>query len=87
MIHSELHCDCIGPPWPVMVRLHGGAPNRYYLCRRCGAVREDVYADHVIVATHWHDAVNDRLPASVRAEAAPLLNAPQAEQLSLWGDE
>jgi len=41
---TEAYCDCTGsPPWPAMMRLHGGAPNHYYLCLECGAVREDVY--------------------------------------------
>lgn len=84
---TEAHCDCTGcPPWPPMLRLHGGAPNRYYLCRACGAVREDVYRDGAIVAHRWHDGPNGRLPAAVRQEARDILSTPHPDQLELWPD-
>lgn len=67
---GDAHCDCTGmSPWPAMMRLHGGSPHRYYLCRRCGAVREDVYSAGAIVEHRWHDSPNGQLPASVRQEA------------------
>jgi hypothetical protein len=67
-----------------MVRLHGGAPCRYYLCRACSAVREDVYREGAIVAHRWHDAPDGALPAAVREEALQVLAAPRGEQLGLF---
>lgn len=69
-----------------MLRLHGGGPNRYYLCRACGAVREDVYRDGAIVAHCWHDAPNGALPDPVRHEADAILAMPHLHQLPLWPD-
>lgn len=84
---AEAHCDCTGaPPWPAMVRLRTGGPNRYYLCRQCGAVREDVYRDSLIVERNWHDAANGALSESVREEARHILGMPRGEQLRLWDD-
>ena len=81
----EAYCDCTGaPPWPGMIRLHGGGPNRYYLCSVCGAVREDVYGDGAIIERRWHESPNGSLPAGVRDEARRVLDAPQGEQLTLW---
>jgi hypothetical protein len=82
---AEAHCDCTGlPPWPTMMRLHGGGPHRYYLCRQCGAVREDVYQDGAIVEHRWHDAPDGTLPYPVRSEALAVLQVPHGEQLTLW---
>ncbi len=82
---AEAHCDCTGlPPWSAMVRLHAGAPHRYYLCRACGAVREDIYHDGAIIEHRWHDAPDGALPSAVREEALEILYAPRGEQLKLW---
>ena len=82
---TEAHCDCTGsPPWPPMIRLHAGGPNRYYLCRECGAVREDFYQSGAIVDRHWHDAPDGMLPAAVTEEALHILSAPGGDQLALW---
>jgi len=67
-----------------MMRLHGGAPNRYYLCRRCGAVREDVYREGAIVEHRWHDAPDGTLPDAVCQEAWEILAMPHGDQLALW---
>ena len=81
----EAYCDCVGaPPWPGMMRLHGGGPNRYYLCRACGAVREDVYREGAIVEHRWHERLNGELPGGVREEARRVLDPPRGEQLTLW---
>jgi hypothetical protein len=70
-----------------MMRLHGGAPSRYYLCRRCSAIREDVYREGAIVEHRWYDGPNGRLPAGVLQEAVEILALPGGEQLGLWADE
>ena len=39
---TDVYCDCTGPPWPSMLRLHAsGTLARFYLCQRCGVIRED----------------------------------------------
>ena len=83
---SEAHCDCTdSPPWPAMIRLHAGGPNRYYLCPECGAVREDIYQGGAIVGYQWHDAPDGTLPKAVREEAVEVLAMPKGEQLDLFG--
>ena len=67
-----------------MHRLHGGGPNRYYLCAECGAIREDVYRDGTIIEHRWHEAPDDALPEAAREEAREILEAPDGEQLELW---
>jgi hypothetical protein len=70
MTTTEARCDCTGsPPWPAMVRLHGGGPNRYYLCHERGATREDVYQGGAIAEHRWHDAPNGALPEVGRVKA------------------
>lgn len=84
---TEACCDCTGsPPWPAMIRLHAGGPSRYYLCRECGAIRDDVYRGGAIVDHRWHDAPDGTLPKAVREEAQSLLEVPEGEQLALWDD-
>ena len=78
-------CDCSGAaPWVAMVRLHAGGPHRYYLCRACGAVREDVYREGSIVEHRWHDEPDGALPAAVGEEALAVLRAPRGEQMPLF---
>lgn len=87
MSKPEAYCDCTGsPPWPPMMRLHAGTPNRYYLCRVCGAIREDVYRKGAIVTTHWYDEPNGQIPQTVKREAIAVLSMPRGEQLPLWED-
>jgi hypothetical protein len=84
---TDAHCDCTGsPPWPAMIRLHAGGPNRYYLCPECGAIREDVYRGGAIVDHRWHDAPDGTLPQAVQEEAQSLLEVPEGEQLALWDE-
>jgi len=84
---TEAYCNCTGaPPWPAMIRLHAGGPNRYYLCRACGSVREDVYRGDAIVEQRWHEAPEEPLPRPVQKEAAAFLEAVEGEQLSLWAE-
>lgn len=70
-----------------MIRIHASGPNRYYLCRECGAVREDIYQNEVIVEHCWHDAPDGTLPKSVKEEARELLETPVGEQLALWSED
>ena len=81
---TEAHCDCTGsPPWPAMIRLHAGGPNRHYLCPECGAIREDVYRNRAIIGQRWHEELDGELPRAVREEATEILGAPGGEQLEL----
>ena len=66
-----------------MIRLHAGGPSRYYLCRQCGAVREDVYRGRAIVTHRWHNAPDKTLPKAVREEALEVLDMLKGEQLEL----
>jgi len=85
MAVTEARCDCTGsPPWPAMIRLHAGGPNRYYLCGECGAVREDVYSCGAIVDRCWHDRPDGTLPEAVKQEATHILETPDGQQLTLW---
>lgn len=84
---TEAYSDCTGsPPWPEMVRLHAGGPNHYYLYPECGRFREDVYRGGSIVEHCWRDGPNSTLPEAVREEALEILEAPNGEQLELWGE-
>ncbi len=56
------NCDCDG--FPATVRLHVAHANRFYLCHRRGAVREDVYQDGAIARQVWHSS-----PDTVSSEA------------------
>jgi hypothetical protein len=85
MSKSEAYCNCTGePPWPVMLRLHARGPDRYYLCRECGAILEYVYKNGAISDLRWHDQPDTALPQSVVREARAVLEKPTGEQLSLW---
>ena len=55
------NCDC-ARPWPEMIQLHLCPPNRYYLCRQCGAIREDVCLPGGLVAR------TQRYPSQVRPQ-------------------
>jgi hypothetical protein len=79
-------CDCVGaPPWPVMQRLNVAGPNRYYVCRACGTVREEVCrVDGTILETHFHKARDGGLPRVVAEQARDILDGPRYEQLSLF---
>jgi hypothetical protein len=54
-------CDCTAaPPWPRMRRLHVAGTGRWYLCRECGALREEVCrGDGTIQETRWHSVESD----------------------------
>ena len=82
-------CDCmVSPPWPAMLRLPTGrASSRYYLCPRCGTVREDFQRpDGTVVVTHFHRAESPNLPASVIERARDILAQPRYRQLRLFGE-
>ena len=78
---AEAFCDCSN--FPAMFRLHVTHANRFYLCQRCGAVREDVYQDGAIPRQFWH-ASPDALSSDVtREEAERVLRIVRTEQLEL----
>lgn len=90
MQRSEFHCDCFRTaPWPTMILLHGGRElNRYYLCPRCGTIREDALGpDGTIVVAHFHHAESTILPGVVVKRARDILAKPSYRQLSLFGDD
>ncbi len=78
-------CDCTAaPPWPPMTRLHVAGTSRWYLCRRCGAVREDVCrGDGTILGTRWLEP-GDGLPDVVGGEVGELMERVEYEQLGLF---
>jgi len=78
---TEANCDC--GEFPPMQRLHAAHANRFYLCQRCGAVREDIYQDGAITRQVWH-ASPDALSSEVaRQEAERVLRIVRTEQLEL----
>ena len=79
-------CDCTAaPPWPPMTRLHVAGTSRWYLCRRCGAVREEVCrVDGTILETRWHSEGGDGLPGVVAGEVGELMERVECEQLGLF---
>ena len=79
--------NCDGPPWPKMMRLQaGGKPAYFYLCLKCGAVREDAHLrDGTIIGTRWHANLDSAsLPAAVAEHAREILDRPRYEQLDLF---
>lgn len=79
-------CDCTaGPPWPRMRRLHVAGAGRWYLCRACGALREDVCrADGTIRETRFHTVESDGLPEMVREAVGEMMGRGEYEQLGLF---
>jgi hypothetical protein len=70
-----------------MTRLHAGGPHRFYLCRRCGAIRAEILRsgrDRGIARVSWYALEDDDLPPAVREEALEILETPQGEQLQLF---
>jgi len=55
MTRSQVFCDCTGEaPWPAMLKLNVAGRNRFYLCRECSTVREQVCrADGTIIETRY----------------------------------
>lgn len=65
----------------------GRGASRYYLCGRCGTIREDLYrSDGTVVITHFHHFESPNLPAKVVERAREILAQPRYRQLSLFGD-
>ena len=79
---TEANCDCDG--FPPMQRLHVAHANRFYLCQRCGAVREDVYHLGAIARQVWHDSPDALSSDAARAEVKRILALARAEQLELF---
>ena len=86
----SVYCDCTGPPWPAMTRVHvGGNLSRYYLCRRCRTIREDQgRPDGTLTGkVRYHHLESADLPAAVVEQARPILDGPSYGQLSLFGGD
>ena len=83
------HCDCDGPPWPLMMRLHAGVvPAIFHLCLGCGTIREDITRrDGTIYATRFYGLDSDGLPSSVVVQARAILDRPKFTQMGLFGEE
>jgi hypothetical protein len=84
---AEVPCDCFTTvPWPALYWLHIDLGlSRYYLCRRCGTIREDFCRpDGTVVITHFHHLENANLPSVVVEQAQGILARPRYRQLSLF---
>ena len=81
------YCDCDGPPWPEMARLHVGGPFRWFVCPKCSTIRQEIVnPDGTTAGVRYHELDAERLPVTVAAEARAILEQPKGEQLSLWGE-
>ena len=78
---TEANCDCDG--FPSMQRLHVAHANRFCLCQRCGAVREDVYQGGAITRQVWYDSSDTLSSDAARGEAERVLRIVRTEQLEL----
>lgn len=78
---TEANCDCDG--FPPMQRLLVAHANRFYLCQRCGAVREDVYQNGAITRQVWHASPDALGSDAARQEAERVLRAARTKQLEL----
>jgi hypothetical protein len=91
---SGVFCDCDGPPWPTMTQIHvGGESSRFYLCRKCGTIRENLCRpDGTITGTRYHELesvdgstdLTEILPAAVVEQARGILKRPVYQQGSLF---
>lgn len=80
---AEANCDCDG--FPLMQRLHVASASRFYLCQKCGAVREDVYQHGAITRQIWHDSPGTLSSSgAARREAERALRIARTEQLELF---
>jgi hypothetical protein len=82
-----VHCDCTGKaPWPAMLKLSVAGQGRFYLCRECGAVREEVCrVDGTVIEIHYHDSADAAdLSPVVLEQVRAILDAPEFEQLALF---
>jgi hypothetical protein len=71
-----------------MLCLHTGrAARRYYLCPRCGTVREDIARlDGSTAVAHFHRPESANLPTAVATRAREILAQPDYKQLSLFDE-
>lgn len=84
---DQPYCDCFrAHPWPAMLLLYIGRGSRhYYVCPRCGTIREDISRPGKgVVVTHLHPPESPSLPAAVIEQARAILAAPRYRQLSLF---
>jgi hypothetical protein len=68
-----------------MMRIHTNTPSRYYVCRRCGTIREDYCRpDGTITGTKLHRLESADLPAAVVEQVREILSQPRYQQRSLF---
>ncbi|MCP4538065.1 MAG: hypothetical protein GY832_13060 [Chloroflexi bacterium] len=84
MCRNETYCDCQGPPWPPMTRLH--IPGRYFVCLNCQTVRQEITRpDGTILDVTYHRLDDGTLPQAVDDAAREVL-APPPVQLQMFGE-
>ena len=79
---TESHCDCPGaPPWPQLIRLHAGGPNRYHLYPRGRRTSHDIPRGGAIIQHPRHDRPHRLSPKPITgAYKLPLVSAELATQ-------
>ena len=83
----KVSCDCFrAAPWPVMHVLDvARGTRRYYVCPRCGTIREDFCRpDGTVAITHFHHLECASLPTPVVERASGVLAQPSYRQLPLF---
>jgi len=85
----EALCTCTGgPPGPEMMRLSVGGLNRYFLCTRCKAIREEgCRRDGTIAHVRRHQVGREALSQTVRQQAKKILDLLGYEQMSRFDED
>jgi hypothetical protein len=74
MTMPEACCVCVGPPWLPMIPLHTGGLSRWYVCPRCGMIRQEMHRPGRGTANViYHNLDDGRLSKAVIDEARAVL--------------